>query len=71
MGTQGVKLEKEDVKIPDLAIRVRILYILDLTLHLSMILVVRRNGESLLILSIITRTYGICIYPINIRLRSF
>src|SRR6266536_3554609 len=68
--TQGVKLGKGDVEAPDPAIRVRILYESDLTLYLSMVLVVSRNGESSLILSIITGMYGICICPINTRLRS-
>src|SRR6266498_3483059 len=68
--TQRIKLEKGDVKAPDLAIRIRILYELDSTLYLSIILVVSRNGESSSILLIITRTYRICIYPISTRLRN-
>ncbi len=59
MGTRGAKLEKEDVEAPDSTIRVRMFYESDLTLYLSMILVVSRNGESSLILSIIIGTYGI------------
>jgi len=70
IGTQGAKSEKKDIKAPDPAIRVRILYESDLTLHLSIMLVVNKNDEPSLILSIITKMYGICICPINIRLRS-
>ena len=70
IGTQGAKSEKGDVKAPAPAIRVRILYESDLTLHLSIILIVSRNGDPSLILSIITGTYGIYIYPISIKLRS-
>src|SRR6266536_1600198 len=70
MEIQGVKLGKGDVEAPDPAIRIRILYKLDSTLYLFMVLVVSRNGEPSLMLSIITGTYGICIYPISIRSRS-
>ncbi len=70
IGTQGVKLEKGDVEAPDPAIRVRILYESDLTLHLFIVLVVSRNGESSLILLITTGTHGICMCSISIRLRS-
>ena len=61
MGTQKTKAEKGDIKIPDPAIRVQILYKSDPTLHLFMMLVVSRNGESSLMLSIIIRTYRIYI----------
>jgi len=71
METQGVKLGKKDVEAPDSAIRLRILCESDPTLHLSMMLVVSRNGEPSSIFSITTGTHGICIYPISIRLRSF
>ena len=71
MGIQGAKLEKGDVEAPDLAIRVRILYESDPTLYLSIILIMSRNSESSLILSITTGTYGIYIYSINIKSRSF
>src|SRR6266498_3581315 len=70
MKTQGVKLGKGDVEVPDLMIRVRILYELDLILYLFMVLVMSRNGESSLIFSIIIGTYGICMCPISIRSRS-
>src|SRR6266536_5176495 len=62
MELQGVKLEKEDVEVSDLAIRVRILCESDLILYLFMVLVVSRNGESSLMPSIIIGTYGICMY---------
>ncbi len=65
-----IKLGKEDVGIPDPAIRVRILYESDLTLHLFIILIVSRNGESSLLPFIIIETYGICIYSISIKSRS-
>src|SRR6266536_2723937 len=68
--TQGAKLGKGDVEVPDLAIRVRILYESDLTLYFSIILVVSRNSESSLMLSIIIGIYGIYIYPISIRSKS-
>ncbi len=68
--TQGVKLGKGDAEAPDPAIRVRMLYESDSTLHLSMMLVVSRNGEPSLILSITTGTHRICMYPISTRSRS-
>ncbi len=70
MGTQGVKPGKGDVEVSDPAIRVRILYELNPTLYLSIILVVSRNGESSLILSITTKTHGIYIYPISIKSKN-
>ncbi len=70
MGIQGVKSEKGDIEAPDSAIRVRILYESDLTLHLSIVLVVSKNNESSLILSIIIGTHKICIYPISIRSKN-
>ena len=70
METKRAKSEKGDVEVPDPAIRVRILYESDLTLYLSMILIVSKNNESSLMPSIIIGTHGICIYPISIRLRS-
>ena len=70
METKRAKSEKGDVEAPDSAIRVRILYKLDLTLHLSIILIVSRNGEPSSILSITTGTHEIYIYPINTRSRS-
>ena len=48
----------------------RILYESDLTLHLSIVLIISRNSESLLILSITTKTYRIYIYPISIKLKN-
>src|SRR6266498_5349558 len=70
MGIQGAKLGKGDVKTPDPAIRVRMLYESDLTLHLFIILIVSKNGELSLILSIITGTHKIYIYSINTRSRN-
>jgi len=58
MGIQGAKSGKGDAETPDLTIRVRMLYKSDSTLHLSMILVVSRNGESSLIFSIIIEAKG-------------
>ena len=69
-GNPGDKIKKKDIETPDLAIRVQILYESDSTLHLSIMLVVSRNGEPSLILSITTKTHGIYIYPINIKLKS-
>ena len=68
--TQRVKSGKGDVEVSDSAIRVRMLCELDLIFYLSIVLVVSRNSESSLMLSIITGTHGIYIYPISIRLRS-
>jgi len=68
--TQETKLGKGDIEAPDSAIRVRILYESDLTLYLSMVLVVSRNSESSLILSIIIGIYRICMCSISIRLRN-
>src|SRR6266536_4579535 len=65
-----IKLGKEDIGTPDPAIRVRISYKSDLTLHLSMVLVVSRNGEPSLMPSIIIRTHGMCMYSISTKLRS-
>jgi len=65
-----VKLGKKNAGTPDPAIRVRILYESDLTLHLSIILIISRNDEPSSILSITTKTHGIYICPINIRLKS-
>ncbi len=70
IGTQRVKSGKGDAEIPDLAIRVRILYKLNLTLYLSIVLVVSRNDESSLMLSIIIKMYKIYICPINTKSRS-
>src|SRR6266498_4651997 len=70
MGTQGSKLRKGDVEVPDPAIRVRILYKSDLTLHLFMVLVMNRNGESSLMFSITIKMYRICMCPINTRSRN-
>src|SRR6266536_4616460 len=67
---QRIKLGKEDVKTPDSAIQMRMLYESDLTLHLSIVLVVSRNGEPSLILSITTKTYRIYIYPISTKSRN-
>ncbi len=58
MGIQEIKSGKGDAEVSDLVIRVRMLCESDLTLYLSMVLVVSRNGESSLMLSIIIRTYG-------------
>ncbi len=69
MGIQGAKPKKGNIKTPDPAIRVRILYESDPTLHLFIVRVINRNGESSLILSITIRTHKIYMYPINIRLR--
>src|SRR6266536_4069740 len=65
-----VKLEKGDAKIPDLAIRIQILYESDPTLYFFIVLVVSRNCESSLIFSIITKTYERYIYSINTKSRS-
>src|SRR6266536_2125665 len=65
-----VKLGKGDVETPDLAIRVRILYESDPTLHLSMMLVVSRNGEPSLMPSTTIGTYRMCMYLISIKSRS-
>ena len=65
-----IKLGKEDIGTPDPAIRVRISYKSDLTLHLSMVLVVSRNGEPSSMFSIIIGTHGMCIYSISIKSRS-
>src|SRR6266498_3332485 len=70
METQGAKSGKKDAEAPDPAIRIQILYESDPTLHLSIILIVSKNGESSSILSITTGTYRIYIYPINTRLRN-
>ncbi len=70
MGTQGAKSEKGDIETPDSAIRVQILYELNPTLYLSIVLIVSRNSEPSLILSITSKTYKIYIYPINTRLRN-
>ncbi len=70
-GNPGGKTRKRRRRSPNPAIQVRILYESDPTLHLSMILIVSRNGESSSILSITIGTHGIYIYPINIRSRSF
>src|SRR6266536_3735348 len=70
MELQGAKSAKGDIKAPNSAIRVRILYESDSTLHLSIVLVVSRNGESSLILSITTKMHRIYIYPISIRSRN-
>ncbi len=70
IGPQGVKLEKGDVEAPDSAIRVRILYELDLILYFFMMLIVSRNGESSLMFSITTKTYKIYICSISTRSRS-
>ena len=70
IGTQGVKIEKGDAEVPDPAIRVRILYKSDLTLHLFMVLVMNRNGESSLMFSITIKMYRICMCPINTRSRN-
>src|SRR6266498_1180157 len=68
--TQGAKPEKRDAEAPDPAIRVQILYESNPTLHLSIILIISRNGEPSSILSITTKTHGIYIYPISTRSRS-
>jgi len=70
IGIQGTKPEKGDAETPDPTIRVRILYKSDPTLHLSMVLVVSRNGEPSSILSITTKTHRIYIYPISTRLKN-
>src|SRR6266511_1452762 len=70
MGTQRAKAGKRDIETPDPAIQVRILYESNPTLYLSILLVVSRNSEPSLILSITTGTHRIYIYPINIRSRN-
>ena len=70
MGIQGAKSEKRDAEAPNPAIRIQILYESDPTLHLSIVLIVSRNGEPSLMLSTTTKTHRICIYPINTKLRN-
>jgi len=70
MGTQGAKSRRTNAEVPDPAIRVRMFYESDSTLHLSIILVVSRNDEPSLIFLITTKTHKIYIYPISTKSRS-